>query len=239
VFNLLISFGVAVVMVALCALLKISLWISIPLGLGVGLALFVYLGRRVQKFLEEIFNRASELIKRQQFDRAIEVMTDGYKFGKWQFLVKGSIDGQIGVLYYLRKKVDKAEPLLMSSGFQHYIAKAMLAIIFWKRGEKRKAKTTFKLALKSGRKESLLYAVYAYVLNEMKERDKAIEILNSGLSICKNDERLLLNRNNLQNNRPMKMKVFGDQWYQFMLERPMVKQEPPPFAQVSKRAIRG
>lgn len=226
-------------MVALCVLLKISLWIALPLSIIVGLALFIYLGRRIQGRLEKIFNRASELIKRQQFDHAIEVMSEGYKFSRWQFLVKGSIDGQIGVLYYLRKKVDKAEPLLNSSGFQHYVAKAMLAIIFWKRGEKRKAKTIFKLALKSVRKESLLYAVYAYVLNEMKERDKAIEILNNGLILCKNDERLLLNRNNLQNNRSMKMKVFGDQWYQFMLERPVIKQEPPPFAQVSKRAIRG
>jgi tetratricopeptide (TPR) repeat protein len=239
VLNLLISLSVAVIAVLLCVLLKISLWITLPLGLVIGLALFVYLGRRIQGRLEKIFNCASELIKRQQFDQAIKVMADGYRFSRWQFLVKGSIDGQIGVLYYLRKKVDKAEPLLNSAGFQHYVAKAMLAIIFWKRGEKKKAKTTFKLALKSGRKESLLYAVYAYILNEMKERDKAIEILNNGLKICKNDERLLLNRNNLQNNRSMKMKVFGDQWYQFMLERPMVKQEPPPFAQVSKRAIRG
>jgi hypothetical protein len=48
-----------------------------------------------------------------------------------------------------------------------------------------------------------------------------------------------VNRNNLQNNRPMKMKVYGDQWYQFMIERPMLRQEPPPFARVSKRALRG
>jgi tetratricopeptide (TPR) repeat protein len=239
VLNLLISLGIAAVMVVLCVLLKISFWIALPLSIVVGFALFIYLGRKIQVRLEKIFNRAAELIKRQQFDHAIEIMAEGYKLSKWQFLVKGSIDGQIGVLYYLRKKIDKAEPLLKSSGFQHYIAKAMLAIIFWKRGEKQKAKTTFNLALKSGRRESLLYAVYAYVLNEMKERDRAIEILNNGLKICKDDDRLLLNRNNLQNNRSMKMKVFGDQWYQFMLERPMVKQEPPPFAQVSKRAIRG
>jgi hypothetical protein len=81
--------------------------------------------------------------------------------------------------------------------------------------------------------------VYAYVLNEMKDREKAVAILNQGLSVCKDDERLLVNRNSLQNNKPMKMKVYGDQWYQFMLERPMVRQEPPPFARISKRALRG
>jgi predicted Zn-dependent protease len=115
----------------------------------------------------------------------------------------------------------------------------MLGILLWKRGEKKQARQTFQLALKSGKKESLLYAVYAYVLNEMKDREKAVAVLNQGLKICKDDERLLVNRNNLQNNRPMKMKVYGDQWFQFMLERPMIRQEPPPFARVSKRALRG
>ena len=223
----------------LLSLLRISPWITFPIGLLAGLGLFIYLGRRVQGQLEKVFNRAGELMKKQQFDPAIEVMKEGYRFNKWQFLVKGSIDGQIGVVQYLRKKNAEAEPLLRSASPQHYIAKAMLGILQWKRGEKKQAKVTFQLALRSGKKESLLYAVYAYVLNELKERDKAVEILNKGLTVCKDDERLLVNRNNLQNNKPMKMKVYGDQWYQFMLERPMIRQEPPPFARVSKRALRG
>jgi tetratricopeptide (TPR) repeat protein len=239
VLNLLSGLGVAIVVALMLVLLKINVWITFPLGLVAGVALFIYLGRRVQGRLEQIFNRAGEAMKKQQFDPAIEIMKEGYQFNKWQFLVKGSIDGQIGVVQFLRRKNDLAEPLLRSASFQHYIAKAMLGIILWKRGEKKRAKTTFQLALKSGKKESLLYAVYAYVLNEMKEREKAVEILNQGLKICKDDERLLVNRNNLQNNRPMKMKVYGDQWYQFMLERPMIRQEPPPFARVSKRALRG
>jgi tetratricopeptide (TPR) repeat protein len=239
VLNFLFSLGITIAMVILFSMLKISLWAAIPAGLIGGIALFIYLGRKIQGKLQLIFNRASEGIKRQQFDHAIEIMKEGYQFSRWQFLVKGSIDGQIGILYYLRKKINKAEPLLRSASFQHYVAKAMLATILWKRGDKKESKKVFQTALKYGKKESLLYAVYAYVLNEMKERDKAIEILNQGLKICKSDERLLMNRNNLQNNRPMKMKVFGDQWYQFMIERPMLRQEQPPFANISKRAIRG
>ena len=73
----------------------------------------------------------------------------------------------------------------------------------------------------------------------MKERDQAVAVLNKGLKICEGDERLVVNRNQLQNNKPMKMKVYGDQWYQFMLERPMLRQEPPPFARMSKRGLRG
>ena len=94
--NLLSGLGVAILLALMLTLLRISVWITFPLGLIGGLALFIYLGRKVQGRLEQIFNRASELMKKQQFDPAIEVMKEGYKLNRWQFLVKGSIDGQIG-----------------------------------------------------------------------------------------------------------------------------------------------
>ncbi|WP_026854121.1 hypothetical protein [Geothrix fermentans] len=237
--NLLLGLGAALAVILLSTLLSIKLWISIPIGLLAGAGLFIWQGRKVQQELEKIFTRAGDLLKKQQFEKAIEVMKEGYRFAPRQFLVKGSIDGQIGVVQYLRKKNDEAEPLLASASMQHYIAKAMLGILQWKRGEKKKAKETFALALKTGKKESLLYAVYAYVLVEMGERDRAIEILNQGLGICKGDERLITNRNLLQNGKALKMKVYGEQWYQFMLERPMIRQEAPAFARVSRRALRG
>ena len=237
--NLLLGLGAALAVILLSSLLHISLWISVPVGVIAGVALFIWLGRKVQNELEGIFSRAGELLKRQQFDKAIETMREGYRLAPRQFLVKGSIDGQIGVVQYLRKKNDEAEPLLASASMQHYIAKAMLAILQWKRGEKKKAKETFDLALKTGKKESLLYAAYAYVLVEMGERDRAIEILNKGLGVCKGDERLITNRNLLQNGKALKMKVYGEQWYQFLLERPMIRQEAPPFARVSRRSLRG
>jgi len=239
VINLVWGLLLAFVVTLLLVLLKVSLWLGIPLGLLAGFGLYFYVGRQTRTQLEEIFDRATEALKKQQFDAAIEIMKEGYKLAPKQFLVKGSIDGQIGVIQYVRRKNDEAEPLLKSASLRHYIAKVMLGIIQWKRGEKQRAKTTFDLALKAGKKESLLYAVYAYVLNEMSERSAAIEVLNRGLKACDGDERLLTNRSLLQNNKAMKMKVYGEQWYQFMIERPILRQEPPPYARVSKRAMRG
>ena len=190
--------------------LKVSPWLSMPIGILAGIGLFIYLGRRTQAKLEQIFNRAGEMLKKQQFEPAIEVIKEGYQLSSWQFLVKGSIDGQIGVIQYLRKKNEEAEPLLRTASSQHYIAKTMLAILQWKRGEKKQAKESFEIALRSGKKESLLYAVYAYFLNEIHEREAAVGILNKGLKVCEGDERLLTNRNLLQNNKAMKMKVYGD-----------------------------
>jgi tetratricopeptide (TPR) repeat protein len=239
VINLLLSLGVAIAVVVLGIPLNIKLWITIPAGIVAGGALFIYLGRKVQSELEAIFTRAGELLKKQKFDPAIEIMREGYKLGPRQFLVKGSIDGQIGVIQYMRQKKDEAEPLLKSASMHHYIAKAMLAILQFQRGEKKAAKETFDLCLKTAKKESLLYAVYAYLLVEMGERDAAIDTLNKGLKVCKDDERLVTNRNLLQNGKAMKMKVYGEQWYQFLLERPKMVQEPPPFARISRRALRG
>jgi tetratricopeptide (TPR) repeat protein len=239
VINLLLGLGAAFAVILLSSLLKMPLWVGIPIGILAGAGLFIWQGRKIQQELEKIFTRAGDLLKKQQFDKAIEAMREGYRFSSRQFLVKGSIDGQIGVVQYLRKKNEEAEPLLASASMQHYIAKAMLGILQWKRGEKKKAKETFNLALKTGKKESLLYAVYAYVLVEMGERSQAIEILNKGLGVCKGDERLITNRNLLQNGKALKMKVYGEQWYQFLLERPMIRQEAPPFARVSRKALRG
>ncbi|HJW33407.1 MAG TPA: hypothetical protein VJ505_08610 [Holophagaceae bacterium] len=237
--NLLLSLGLAIVVVVLGRLLTMPYWLTVPAGIVGGGALFIYLGRKVQSQLEEIFGRAGELLKKQKFDPAIEIMKEAYKLGPRQFLVKGSIDGQIGVIQYMRQKKDEAEPLLKSASMHHYIAKAMLAILQYQRGEKKAARETFELCLKTAKKESLLYAVYAYLLVEMGDRDHAIETLNKGLKVCKDDERLITNRNLLQNGKAMKMKVYGEQWYQFLLERPKIMQEPPPFARISRRALRG
>ncbi len=237
--NLLAGLGLALLVSVLAWLLRITAWVGVPAGLLSGAGLFIWLGRRVQQRIEAIFTRAGELLKKQKWDEAIAVMKEGYAFSNQQFLVKGSIDGQIGVVQYLRQKPDEAEPLLKSASMQHYIAKGMLGVLQWKRGEKKAARETFDLALKAAKKESVLYAVYAYVLNEMGDRDRAIAVLNDGLAKCKGDERLATNRNLLQNGKAMKMKVYGEQWYQFMIERPMVRMEPPPYARVSRRALRG
>ena len=55
--HVLLGLGTALVVVLFFTLLKIPLWLSIPLGLVAGVALFIYLGKRVQGELEKIFKR--------------------------------------------------------------------------------------------------------------------------------------------------------------------------------------
>jgi tetratricopeptide (TPR) repeat protein len=238
-YNLAISLGVAIVLSFLLRSVGVFDWIAFPLGLVAGVGVFIYLARKINEKIEAIFKMAFDQLKRQHWEPAIDTMKKGYQYSRWQLMIKSSIDGQIGTIQYWRNKHAEAEPLLKSANMKHYIAKTMLAVLQWKKGHKSLAKDTLDMALRAGKKESVLYGVYAYLLNEMHEKDAAIEMLNRGLKFCKDDERLLSNRTLLQNKKPMKMKVYGEQWYQFMLERPIIKQAPPPFARMPKRMARG
>ena len=235
--NLLGSLGLGLLLTLAFYFLNVTLWFGIPFGLAAGIALFIYLGRQVQQKLEAIFKRAGEQLNRQPplFEKAIETMKEGYVFSNQQFLVRGSIDGQIGMVQYLRDKEDEAIPLLKSASMQHYMAKAMLAVIEYKEKNYAEVHSVMKLAIRAAKKESMLYALYAYFLSD---RNEAIAILNKGLKVLKNDERLLNNRNALQNGKEMKMSVYGAAWYQFKIERPKMMMQPPPFARMSGKGMR-
>lgn len=239
--NLLLSLGTALVVSVLFLFLNITPWLSIPLGLVAGTGLFIYLGRQTQQKLETIFKRAGDVLNRQppQFEQAIEIMKEGYAFSSRQFLVRGSIDGQIGIVQYLRDKEDEAIVYLKAATMQHYMAKAMLAVIEYKRKNYSEVHKIMDLAIRATKKESLLYALYAYFLSEkMNDKAKAIEILNRGLKVLSNDERLLANRTRLQNGSEMKMSLFGAAWYQFKIERPKMVMQPPPYARMSGKGMR-
>ena len=239
--NLVGSIGLGVLLALIFYFLNVTLWFGIPFGLAAGIALFIYLGRQVQQKLEAIFKRAGDQLNRQPplFEKAIETMKEGYAFSNQQFLVRGSIDGQIGMVQYLRDKEDEAIPLLRSASMQHYMAKAMLAVIEYKQKNYAEVHIIMKLALRAAKKESMLYALYAYFLSgKMNDRNEAIAVLNKGLKVLKNDERLLNNRNALQNGKEMKMSVYGAAWYQFKIERPKMMMQPPPFARMSGKGMR-
>ena len=77
---------------------------------------------------------------------------------------------------------------------------------------------TFEKAVTGSRKEPMVYAVYAFCLDRIGERTKAIEILKKGVSKT-GDERLQENIALLEAGKKMKMKSWGDMWSQFHLEK--------------------
>jgi hypothetical protein len=87
-----------------------------------------------------------------------------------------------------------------------------------KKNKTSKMVETFGKAVAGNRKEPMVYAVYAFCMDRVGERTKAIEVLKKGVAKT-SDERLQENINMLEAGKKMKMKGFGDMWYQFHLEK--------------------
>ena len=94
----------------------------------------------------------------------------------------------------------------------------MLAVSYMKRQKKDKMISTFDKAVQWNGKESLLWSLYAYCLNEGGDAAKAKEILNKGLKKLPGDEYLKNNLKSLEQGKKMNMRAYGDMWFQFHLE---------------------
>ena len=141
------------------------------------------------------------------------------KYSYWQLFFCGSIDGHIGSIYYFQRKFVKAKPFLEKSFVKHWSAKAMLAIIYFRDNSFINMDRVFESAVKYSPKESLLWSMWAFCYHKKGYNEKAIYILVRGKNIIGGqDQRLLRNIINLKNDRKMKMKFYGDLWFQFQLE---------------------
>lgn len=211
--------------------LQVHYAIDIPVGLGAGIAVFYFLSKRITGKLTLLMEQVNKQANKRNIDGAIEVLKQGYKYRWIHPFVKSQIDAQIGTMYYYKKDYDTAYDYLKKGLSSHYIAKGMLAIIYMKKKNTEKMIESFEIAVKAASKESLIWALYAYCLNRIGKREEAIEIINKGLKKNPDDERLLANLKALQNKKTMKMKMYGEMWLQFMLDKmPVVRQNVPQFA---------
>lgn len=234
--NIVMSVFVAADLGLLLYMLEVHPAIDIPAGLLAGIALFYYLSKRMAARLTDLMESVNKQAQKRNLDGAIEVLRKGYKYRWLHPFVKSQIDAQIGTMYYYKKDYDTAFGYLKKGLSTHYIAKGMLAIIFMKRKQYDKMKDSFEVAVRSASKESLIWALYAWCMNRTGNRDTAISIINRGLKKIPGDERLMANLKALQNRKPMKMKLYDEMWYQFMLDKmPVVRQNVPQFARHRRR----
>ena len=180
------------------------------------------------QYLEGLNSRrdiAQQTEQRNQIvDEAIRRLKIGYAYGKWQFMVRSQIDAQIGiVLYQMRNDINAALPYLEKSFQRNWIAQAMLAVVYMKKHDPDKMKKTFELAIRFNKKQPLLWGVYAYCLQKIKDSDGALAVLNRATKDNPNNAAIQENLTMLQNGKKLKMKEVGDQWYQFNLEKPQMQ----------------
>lgn len=142
------------------------------------------------------------------------------KYANWQFYITKQMNSQIGMVYYLKRDFSKAYDFLTQGFVRHWVAQAMLAIIYMKRNQPKKMVATFDKAVAVTRKEALLWSLYAFCLERVGDRNKAVTIMEKGLKKVGSNELMEENLDALKTGKKMRMQGYGDVWYQFQLEKP-------------------
>ena len=190
-YNLVISLAVGLAITVAIRLGTNMGWAaSILPGFVAALAAYFVLAKRTWKQLEALFAETQRELQAQRLDRAVQVMERGFALAPWQFLVASQLHAQVGVLLYVKKEFDRALPHLEKSFSRHWVARAMLAVSRWRRRDLAGMERTFEAAVKTNKKEGLVWCVYAWLLDKENRHDEAVKVLGRGAAQNPSDEKL-------------------------------------------------
>ncbi len=181
---------------------------------------FFLISRSLAKKLEPMMQDMQKAILNGKIETAInQLKFIKKKYAKWQFFLSSTIDGQIGSILYMRSHFNEAKPYLQKSFMRHWVARAMLALIYYRERKYKEMDEIFSGLTKVVKKAGLLWSLWAYCTWRIGNTQKAVEILAMGKKyLQEQDPHLSQNLLSLQNDKKMKMKLYGEQWYQFLLE---------------------
>ena len=227
-FNLSISLLLCILVTAILNLaVGLNIWYSSLIAFAVFALVYILLTRFIMKKVGALMEIAQRDIQAGRMEKAVATLKSGFKYGNWQFYVKPQLNAQIGTILYLKRDFTEAFDYLQKGFVRHWVAMGMLAICYMKRNKTAKMIETFEKAVAASKKEALLWNIYAFCLEKVGNRDKAIEVMEKGLKKAGSDERLQGNLEALREGKKMKMMDYGDLWYQFHLEKTgaIVKQQ--------------
>lgn len=225
-YNLLISIAIGVVIaVALALGTEFGLVAAVFPGVLAATIAYFLLARRSWKKLEAIMETVQREVQTQKIDKAIQTLQGGFALAPWQFLVAAQLHSNIGMLLYIRQDLEAALPHLEKSFSRHWIAQGMLGVARYRKRDLEGMKKVFDQAVKSNKKEGVLWSTYAWILEKEARHEDAIRVLSRAVAANGSDEKLKTSLQALQNGKKLKLgKLYGEQWFQFLLERP-----PPEF----------
>jgi len=221
-YNLLVSIAIgAAVSVALALGTDFGLAAAIFPGFLALVAAYFVLARRTWKKLEALFEVMQKEVQAQKFDKAVATLQGGFALAPWQFLVASQLHSNIGILLYLRQDLEGALPHLEKSFSRNWIARGMLGVARYRKRDLDGMKKVLDEAVKANKKEGVLWSAYAWVLEKEDRHGEAIALLSRAVAANASDEKLKASLQALQNGKKLKLgKLYGEQWFQFMLERP-------------------
>jgi len=204
-------------------------WGSVLPGVAAAVGAYILLARRTGKQLEAVMATAQKEMMARKPDKAVAALEQAFSLARWQFGVASSLHANIGVLLYVQKKFDEAEPHLRKGAatmIKLWLAQAMLGAILYRRKEYPEMEKVFEAAMRGNKGETLLYGVYAWCENQRGEKKKAIDILQKGVAQNPSDEKLKTLLGRSQNDKRLKLDGWGEQWWQFWLETPPMMTGP-------------
>ena len=193
-------------------------WYAMIGGLVVFAIAYLLLSRWIFQKIGALMQSAQGNVMGRRTELAISTLETGFKYGKWQFFVTSQINSQIGSIYYMVREFGKAFPYLEKGFVRHWVATTMLAICYMKRQKTKDMISTFEKATSVGSKEPIVWGLYAYCLEKIGDKKKAIAVLKKGLKKTGNDSTLQNCLNALESGQKMKVKEFGEGWDQFHLQ---------------------
>lgn len=216
--NLLLSVGLG-----LATFGGVTLWLG-PVA-GVIPALFVFfgalflLGLRVQRAVEKRVAALTPMLEARNIKGAQahirQIQSD---YGRWQFLLRGQLEAQLGMIDYVQMKWDEALPRLQRGQWRNWSAQLSIAAIHFRQGRKVEAWEAFAKAAKSGKKEVIVYGVWAILRLRDGERGEAMAVVTQGLEALPDNGNLRTLKKRIANKKKADPGMFGEIWYQFFPE---------------------
>jgi tetratricopeptide (TPR) repeat protein len=206
-------------------------------GLIAAMVAYVLLARRIMKKLEVLFESTQHDVQAHRIDKAVKSLEAGFVLAPWQFLIAAQLHSNIGILLYLKQDLEAALPHLRKSFGKMWIARAMLAAALYRKKDVAGALGVFEAAVGSNKKEGVLWAAYAWVLEKEGRHEDALAVLGRGVQQLPKDEKLKAVQVTLQNGKKLKLgKVYEENWFQLYLEAPPTQLAGPGF-RGNRRAI--
>jgi tetratricopeptide (TPR) repeat protein len=227
-YNLLIALAAGIVVTVAVRLAGLSWLAGIVPGVLVFVGAYFLLAKRIADRLKALVNSAQKELgtissprdRDTKVAKAVKTLEQGLQYDRWQIMVAPQVHGQIGILHYMMKDYAAAEPHLAQASGRDHMAQAMRGALFYQRKQPGPMTEAFEKAVKAGKKEGIVWAVYAWCLQQLKEREKAIAVLGRAVAANPNDEKLKAALTALQNDKRMKMRAWEPMWWQFNLEAP-------------------
>lgn len=189
-------------------------------GIGAFVVAMFFISRRISQTVEAEMQALVPLLQSRKIGQAQQKIRDVQsQYGPWQFLLRGQLDAQLGMLEYMQMNFDVALPLLESGKWRNWSALVCIGCIHHRRGRKDQAWEAFEAASNASEKEIIIYGVWANLLLKDGKRTEALAAVTKGLKAQPESKVLQELKNKIANKKKVKApKMFGEAWMQFFPE---------------------